>query len=68
MAYEMPSRPSSSVAKTVIIDESSMLTEAMFAGILKLVDPHAQRIIFIGDPSQLPPIGAGRPFVGFFNY
>ncbi|WP_180792934.1 AAA family ATPase, partial [Vibrio parahaemolyticus] len=68
MAYEMPSRPSSSVAKTVIIDESSMLTEDMFAGILKLVDPHAQRIIFIGDPSQLPPIGAGRPFVDFINY
>lgn len=68
MAYEMPSRPSSSIAKTVIIDESSMLTEDMFAGILKLVDSHAERIIFIGDPSQLPPIGAGRPFVDFINY
>ncbi|MGO4889957.1 AAA family ATPase [Anaerobacillus sp. MEB173] len=68
MAYKMPSKPSSSIAKTVIIDESSMLTEDMFAGILKLVDSHAERIIFIGDPNQLPPIGAGRPFVDLINY
>ncbi|WML49156.1 AAA family ATPase [Neobacillus sp. PS3-34] len=68
MAYKMPSQPSTSIAKTVIIDESSMLTEDMFAGILKLVDSHAERIIFIGDPNQLPPIGAGRPFVDLINY
>lgn len=68
MAYKIPSQPSSSIAKTVIIDESSMLTEDMFAGILKLVDSHAERIIFIGDPNQLPPIGAGRPFVDLINY
>lgn len=68
MAYKMPSQPSSSIAKTVIIDESSMLTEDMFGGILKLVDSHAERIIFIGDPNQLPPIGAGRPFVDLIHY
>ncbi|MBU3214780.1 AAA family ATPase [Clostridium estertheticum] len=68
MAYKMPSQASSSIAKTVIIDESSMLTEDMFAGILKLVDSHAERIIFIGDPNQLPPIGAGRPFIDLTNY
>ncbi|RTQ92254.1 AAA family ATPase [Lysinibacillus telephonicus] len=68
MAYKLPSKPSTSIAKTVIIDESSMLTEEMFAGILKLVDSHAERIVFIGDPNQLPPIGAGRPFVDLINY
>lgn len=68
MAYKIPSKPSTSIAKTVIIDESSMLTEDMFACILKLVDSHAERIIFIGDPNQLPPIGAGRPFVDLINY
>lgn len=68
MAYKMPSESSSSIAKTVIIDESSMLTEDMFAGILKLVNSHAERIIFIGDPNQLPPIGAGRPFIDLINY
>jgi hypothetical protein len=68
MSYKMPSQPSSSFAKTVIIDESSMLTEDMFAGILKLVDSHAERIVFIGDPNQLPPIGAGRPFIDLINF
>ncbi|MCA1011752.1 AAA family ATPase [Halobacillus halophilus] len=68
MSYRMPEKPSTSVAQTVIIDESSMLTEDMFAGILKLVQSHAHRIIFIGDPNQLPPIGAGRPFVDLINY
>ena len=68
MTYKIPNEPSSSIAKTVIIDESSMLTEEMFAGILKLVDSHALRIIFTGDPNQLPPIGAGRPFVDFIYY
>ncbi|MDQ1002708.1 thymidine kinase [Neobacillus niacini] len=68
MSYKIPSQPSSSIAKTVIIDESSMLTEDMFAGILKLVDSHAERIIFIGDPNQLPPIGAGHPFVDLINF
>lgn len=66
--YNMPTKPSHSSAKTVIIDESSMLTEEMFAGILKLVDSHAERIVFVGDSNQLPPIGAGRPFVDLINY
>ncbi len=68
LSYKIPSQPSKSIAKTIIIDESSMLTEDMFAGVLKLVDSHAKRIIFIGDPNQLPPIGAGRPFVDLINY
>lgn len=68
MLYKMPNKPSTSYAKTVIIDECSMLTEEMFAIILKLIDSHAERIIFTGDPNQLPPIGAGRPFVDLISY
>lgn len=68
MTYCMPTKESSSQAKTVIIDESSMLTENMFAGILKLIDTHASRIVFVGDPNQLPPIGAGCPFVDLFHF
>lgn len=48
-------------AGTVVIDEASMLTEEQLAATLDAV--RADRIILVGDTRQLPPIGAGRPFV-----
>lgn len=49
---------------TVVIDEASMLTEDQLAAALDALDAAAvQRLILVGDPRQLPPIGAGRPFV-----
>ncbi len=49
--------------KTVVIDESSMLTmDDLFAVLQALDQVHVQRIILVGDPNQLPPIGVGRPF------
>ena len=27
-----------------------------------------QRLIFVGDPNQLPPIGPGRPFVDLLTW
>lgn len=48
--------------KTVVIDESSMLTmDVLYAVLLALDLAHVQRIILVGDPNQLPPIGVGRP-------
>ncbi|MDR6144892.1 hypothetical protein QE363_000685 [Sphingomonas sp. SORGH_AS870] len=48
---------------TVVIDEASMLTEDQLAATLDALDPAiVQRLILVGDPRQLPPIGAGRPF------
>lgn len=47
---------------TVIVDESSMLTEDMLGALFDALQG-VKRFIFVGDPSQLPPIGAGRPFV-----
>lgn len=52
---------------TVIIDESSMLTTEMFAAVLK-ASSSAKRIIFVGDPNQLPPIGCGKPFSDLVDY
>ena len=41
-----------------------MLTEDQLAATLDAIDPSSvQRLILVGDPRQLPPIGAGRPFV-----
>ena len=48
--------------KTVIVDESSMLTEDQLAATIDALEG-VERLILVGDPRQLPPIGAGRPFV-----
>ena len=62
MQYCLSDREAPGVPYTVFIDESSMLTEEMFAALIQALKK-AQRIVFVGDPNQLPPIGAGRPFV-----
>lgn len=50
--------------ETVVIDEASMLTEDQFAATLDALElGKVGRLILVGDPRQLPPIGAGRPFV-----
>jgi hypothetical protein len=49
--------------KTVVIDECSMLTlDDLYAVLTALDLAHVQRILLVGDPNQLPPIGVGRPF------
>jgi hypothetical protein len=54
-------------AKTVIIDESSMLTEEMLAATLDALSG-VERLILCGDPRQLPPIGPGRPFADIVSF
>lgn len=60
--YRLSDRPAEVGAKTVIIDEASMLTEEMLAALIQALKS-VHRLILIGDHRQLPPIGAGRPFV-----
>ena len=48
--------------RTVIIDECSMLTEEQLAASLDALSG-VDRLVLVGDPRQLPPIGSGRPFV-----
>jgi exodeoxyribonuclease V alpha subunit len=50
--------------KNVIIDESSMPSVELLAALFRAIKVDAiRRLIFVGDPYQLPPIGPGRPFV-----
>lgn len=59
--YRLTGQPGEKAARTVIVDECSMLTEEMAAALLEALSG-VHRLIFVGDPRQLPPIGAGRPF------
>lgn len=60
--YKMSSEEGDKEYKTVIVDESSMLTEEMLGALLDCL-MGVERLILVGDHRQLPPIGAGRPFV-----
>ncbi len=60
--YHLSDRPKSTGFGTVIVDEASMLTEDMLGALLDALQG-VKRLILVGDPAQLPPIGAGRPFV-----
>lgn len=53
--------------ETVILDEASMLTEEMLATTLDCLKG-VKRFILVGDHRQLPPIGAGRPFLDIIHY
>lgn len=55
--------------RTVVIDESSMLTMDYLVATIEALDlAHVQRLILVGDPNQLPPIGVGRPFADLIAY
>lgn len=60
--YINPDAPRSSAYKTVVIDECSMLTEEQLAALFDALRG-IERLVLVGDPRQLPPIGAGRPYV-----
>ena len=48
---------------TIIIDEASMLELGLMATFVRAIDwPAVRRLVLVGDPNQLPPIGRGRIF------
>ncbi len=48
-------------AQVVIVDEMSMVDVLLLYNLLQAV-PETARLIFVGDPDQLPPVGPGFPF------
>lgn len=60
--YKLTGKRGEMRGKTVIVDECSMLTEEMLAALIESLSG-VHRLILVGDPRQLPPIGAGRPFI-----
>lgn len=65
--YHLSDKPAEVGARTVIIDEASMLTEEMFGALIQALKG-VHRLILIGDFRQLPPIGSGRPFVDIIRH
>ena len=47
---------------TLIVDESSMIDINLFNDLVKML-PLGSQLILIGDVDQLPPVGAGQPFL-----
>jgi hypothetical protein len=60
--FPKPKAPRCGDYRTVIVDECSMLTEEQLAALIDSLT-NVDRLVLVGDPRQLPPIGAGRPFV-----
>jgi energy-coupling factor transporter ATP-binding protein EcfA2 len=60
--FPKPKAPRCGDYRTVIVDECSMLTEEQLAALIDSLT-NLERLVLVGDPRQLPPIGAGRPFV-----
>ncbi len=48
-------------ADAIIVDEMSMVDVLLLGSLLEAVNPRT-RLIFVGDPDQLPPVGPGSPF------
>ena len=57
--------------ENVIVDEMSMVDILKLDKIFRAIDFNSKRfkrLIFVGDPHQLPPIGFGKPFVDIIDY
>lgn len=45
-----------------VVDESSMLTDYLLSNILEASEKRNAKVVFLGDPNQLLPIGTGNAF------
>ena len=48
-------------ADAVVVDEMSMVDVQLLYALLRAI-PQGKRLILVGDPDQLPPVGPGFPF------
>jgi hypothetical protein len=65
--YHRSDRDRARTVATVIVDECSMLTEEALDALIDGIEGF-DRLILVGDPRQLPPIGVGRPFVDIVSH
>lgn len=54
---------------TIIIDESSMIDLQLMAALFRAINwNYVNRLILVGDPNQLPPIGKGKVFSDIIEF
>ncbi|WP_375210987.1 ATP-dependent DNA helicase [Hyphococcus sp.] len=54
---------------TLIVDEASMLDLELVATLFRAIDwKQLRRLVLVGDPAQLPPIGRGRVFADILEW
>lgn len=58
--------PRAATATAFIVDEASMTDDWILAAIINTIPKHC-KLILVGDPNQLPPVGAGYPFRDLIN-
>jgi exodeoxyribonuclease V alpha subunit len=46
----------------IVLDEASMVDSKTFYYLLRAIDFDRTRLILLGDPGQLPPVGPGAPY------
>ena len=69
MTFKRAGGSQSSNVSTIIIDECSMIDLNVFATLVRAINWNSvQRLILVGDPNQLPPIGRGRVFADVIDW
>lgn len=53
--------------KVVILDEAGMVDTYLFYSLLQAIDFTQTKLIVLGDPAQLPPVGSGQPFLDMLD-
>lgn len=54
-------------ADLIVIDETSMITNDLMARVFEAIDIRRTRLLLVGDPYQLPSVGAGAVFRDFLE-
>jgi len=54
-------------ADLIILDESSMITNDLMARVFEAINTERTRLVLVGDPYQLPSVGAGAVFRDFLS-
>lgn len=69
LTFKLESGRKENAISTIIIDEASMLNLALLGTLFRAIEwSTVKYLIFVGDPNQLPPIGAGKVFADMLDW